>query len=147
MGRIVGLDYGETRLGFAVSDPTEMLSSSVCVSECRTEQEALAEVSRICREAAACKLVVGLPINMNGTQGPAAMGVMAFVEKVAKRIGIPVETWDERLTTKSAHDVLIQAGTTRKRRKGIVDKLAAQIMLQNYLDAKGSHDADAQPEG
>ena len=136
MSRILGLDYGEKRLGFALSDHTEMLATPLSVVTCRSEREALSETVRICKETGAERLVVGMPINMNGTRGPAAQNVDKFVQKLSKNLAIPVETWDERLSTKSATDVLIEAGASRKRRKEVVDKLAAQIFLQNYLDAR-----------
>jgi putative holliday junction resolvase len=136
MSRILGLDYGERRLGFALSDHTEMLATPFRVVTCRSEQEAVTETVRICKETGAERLVVGMPINMNGTRGPAARNVDKFIEKLSKALAIPIETWDERLSTKSATDVLIEAGTSRKRRKEVVDKLAAQIFLQNYLDAR-----------
>lgn len=136
MPRILGLDYGEKRLGFALSDPTEMLATPFRVVTCRSEQEALIETVRVCKETGAGRLVVGMPINMNGTRGPAAQNVDQFITKLSKALAIPIETWDERLSTKSAIDVLIEGGASRKRRKEVVDKLAAQIFLQNYLDAK-----------
>ena len=136
MSRILGLDYGEKRLGFALSDHTEMLATPLQVVTCKSEQEALRETLRICKETGAERLVVGMPINMHGTRGPAAQNVDKFIQKLSKVLAIPIETWDERLSTKSATDVLIEAGTSRKRRKEVVDKLAAQIFLQNYLDAR-----------
>jgi putative holliday junction resolvase len=142
MPRILGLDYGERRLGFALSDTGEIISMPLSVAHIRSRAEAVNEVEKAVRETGAAKLVIGLPVNMNGTRGPAAEGVGAFVEALAGRVTIPIETWDERLTTKSAHDVLIEAGTSRRRRKEVVDKLAAQIMLQNYLDAHQSPDGD-----
>ena len=136
MSRILGLDYGERRIGFALSDHTEMLATPLRVVTCRSEQEALIETVRICKEVGAERLVVGMPINMNGSRGPAAQHVDEFIQKLAKTLTIPIETWDERLSTKSATNVLIEAGASRKRRKEVVDKLAAQIFLQNYLDAR-----------
>ena len=136
MSRVLGLDYGSKRLGFALSDPTEMLATPLRVVTCRSEQEALIETIRICNETGAERLVVGMPINMNGTRGPAARNVDQFIRKLSQMLTIPIETWDERLSTKSATDVLIEAGASRKRRKEVVDKLAAQIFLQNYLDAR-----------
>lgn len=138
MSRILGLDFGERRLGFAVSDADEVLATPLCVAHCRNRQEALREVERLCRETGATKLVVGLPIQMNGSRGTQAENVLAFVEELASRLPVPIETWDERLTTRTAESVLIEAGASRRRRKEVVDKLAAQIMLQNYLDAKAS---------
>jgi putative Holliday junction resolvase len=134
-GRILGVDFGERRVGFAVSDPTQMLSSAHAMVEVQSPAHAANETARICREASAVKVVIGLPVNMDGSKGPAAQKALAFAEALRAKVSVPVETWDERLTTKSAHDVLIEAGTRREKRKQLVDKIAAQIMLQNYLDA------------
>lgn len=135
MPRILGLDYGERRLGFALSDPGAMISFPLSVSHIHSRQEALREVARVVQSSQAERLVVGMPLNMNGSAGFQADNVKTFVADLAPLISIPVETWDERLSTRSAESVLIEAGETRKRRKEVVDKLAAQIMLQNYLDA------------
>ena len=134
-GRILGVDLGERRVGFALSDPTQFLSSSHAMVEVQSPAHAANETARVARENDAVKIVVGLPINMDGSKGPAAQKALAFVELLRPKVKVPVETWDERLSTKSAHDVLIQAGTRRGDRKQLVDKIAAQIMLQNYLDA------------
>lgn len=136
MGRILGVDVGERRVGFAVSDPTEFLASSHGMVEVQSPAHAANETVRLCRELGAAKVVVGMPINMDGSRGPAAQKAEAFAEALRGKLDLPVDTWDERLSTKSAHDVLIEAGTRREKRKGLVDKLAAQIMLQNYLDAQ-----------
>lgn len=136
MARILGLDYGEKRLGFALSDTGEMIALPLRVVECRRPEDALKETLNVCAETKAERLVVGLPLNMDGSKGPAAQKVLAFVEKIGAQLAIPVCTWDERLSTKAATAVLIEAGTSRRRRKDVVDKLAAQIMLQNFLDAQ-----------
>lgn len=135
MPRILGLDYGQRRLGFAVSDPDGIVATPLCVIERTSDRQALQELARLCGETGAEKIVVGLPVHMDGRRGEEAERVSAFAERAAARLGVPVETWDERLTTRSAERVLIEAGTSRRRRKEVVDKLAAQIMLQNYLDA------------
>lgn len=142
MGRLVGLDVGTKRFGIAVSDPLKMFASPHEVLTCAHDKEALIGVVRICTEQEAETLVVGLPINMDGSMGPAAERVEAFVEKLRKRLDIPVVLWDERLTTKSAEAALLEANVSRAKRKGLVDKIAAQIILQHYLDA---HDAGPYP--
>lgn len=136
MGRVLGVDYGERRIGFALSDPTEFLASAHSVSECRNEGEALKAVAGVFKATGAERIVLGLPVNMDGSHGPAAQKVKSFGEKLAAATGTRVEYWDERLSTRSAQDALIEAGTRREKRKGLVDKVAAQIMLQNYLDAR-----------
>jgi putative holliday junction resolvase len=134
-GRILGLDPGERRLGFALSDPTAFLASALRVETLEQPNQMANVVARVCDEIKPVKLVVGLPLNMDGSRGPAAEKTLQLVEALRGRLSIPVETWDERLSTKSAHDALIEAGTRRDRRRQLVDKVAAQIMLQNYLDA------------
>ncbi|TAN37027.1 MAG: Holliday junction resolvase RuvX [Verrucomicrobia bacterium] len=135
MGRVLGLDYGTKRLGFALSDPTGMLATPHSVETLADLNQTLNVVERKCRETGATKLVIGLPKNMNGTLGPAAEGVLKLKEQLEKRLTIPVETWDERLSTVSAHNAMLEADLSRAKRKQVVDKLAAQIFLQNYLDA------------
>jgi putative Holliday junction resolvase len=136
-GRILGVDLGERRIGLALSDPTGFLASALRTAEVANPGEALKAVAAAAQEAGAVKVVIGLPRNMDGSLGPAAQKALKFVEDLRARIAAPVDTWDERLTTKSAHAVLIEAGTRREKRKGLVDRIAAQIMLQNYLDARG----------
>lgn len=146
MPRILGLDYGEKRLGFALSDPTGMLAMPLRVETSRSDGEAAAIVERVCAETAAAQLVVGLPLNMNGSHGPQAQRVEAFVAMLQSRLSIPVAMWDERLSSRAAERVLIDAGTSRKGRRGVVDKLAAQIFLQSYLDAQSPGVPDYDPE-
>lgn len=135
MPRILGVDYGDRRLGFAISDECGMIAFPRCVETVHSVEQALAATEKIFRETQSAKIVVGYPVNMNGTLGPRAALTDAFMEKLAARVPVPVEKWDERLSTKSAEAVLIEAGTSRENRKKVVDKLAAQILLQNYLDA------------
>ena len=136
MARILGLDYGEKRLGFARSDETEMLATPLCVETVHNTTEALAAVERVCAEQNAAMLVVGMPISMDGSHGPAAQRVTAFVQQVRARLSIPVAAWDERLSTAQATSVLLEADVSRKRRREVVDKLAAQLILQSFLDAR-----------
>ena len=137
MGRILGVDYGEKRLGFALSDPMGIIASTHTMVTLEQENQAAREIIRICKETQPEKVVIGMPVNMNGTKGPSAQKVDAIMIVLRDRLSIPVVAWDERLTTKSAHDILIEGGMRREKRKLLVDKLAAQIMLQNYLDAQG----------
>jgi len=135
MSRILGVDYGSKRIGLAISDPGGIIATPVRTETCSGEEDALKKIIAVCTELKADKIVLGLPLNMNGSQGPQAEKVTAFGEKLKSRLDIPLEMWDERLSSVSAERVLIDAGTSRRRRKEVIDKLAAQIMLQNYLDA------------
>ncbi|HRZ12011.1 MAG TPA: Holliday junction resolvase RuvX [Kiritimatiellia bacterium] len=137
MPRVLGLDHGDKRIGVALSDPMEMIASPVAILDAG-QGGGLPEIERICREKEIGRIVVGLPLNMDGTAGPQAEKVQAFVQQLQARLpAIPVTTWDERLTSRAGERVLIEAGASRKRRREVLDKMAAQIMLQGYLDAHG----------
>ena len=140
MARILGLDHGERRLGFALSDPTGMLATPLRVVHVTGEGDALRAVVDVCRETGAAALVIGLPRNMNGTLGPAAEKVARFIERLQGALTIPIHTWDERLSSRLVERVLIDADVSRAKRKGVIDKLAAQVILQAYLDAQSIPD-------
>jgi len=133
--RILALDYGERRLGFAVSDSESTIAFPLRVVDVKSRDHAREEVRRLCIETEAERLLVGLPLNMDGTKGPMAQKVEAFIESVREFLDIPVETWDERLSTNIAERVLLEGDLSRRKRKKLRDKLAAQVILQGYLDA------------
>ena len=136
--KIAGLDVGQARIGIAISDEMEILASSVESYHCKGEIETDARaVSEKLIELGAQKIVIGLPKNMNGTEGPAAEKCRAFGEMLGKFLDIEQVYSDERLTTVQAQRTLIGANVSSKKRKNVVDKLAAQLILQNYLDAQG----------
>ena len=134
MGRVLGIDHGDVRMGIALSDPTECLASPLCVLD--STNAGLDQIIALIAEHEVEKIVVGLPRNMDGSYGSATEKVRKFIEKLKSRTAVPVFEWDERLSTVSAHNALREAGLDGKRRKGMVDKVAAQIILQNYLDAQ-----------
>jgi putative Holliday junction resolvase len=135
MGRILGIDHGTVRIGVAMSDETEFLASPLTTVQ--SGKAAVDELVSIVTEHEVRTIVVGLPRNMNGTYGPATEKVRAFIGKLSKRTDVPIVEWDERLSTVSAHNDLREAGLDGRQRKGVVDKVAARIILQNYLDAQG----------
>ncbi len=137
MARILGIDYGRRRVGLAVSDDADGLSFPLDVLQVRDERDAVSQVVKRCRHEAAARVVVGMPLNMDGTRGPMAEEVARFVTAIADGSGLPVETWDERLTTWSVEEMLIEADVSRQKRKAVRDKLAAQQILQGWLDARG----------
>jgi putative Holliday junction resolvase len=136
--RTLGVDCGEKRIGFALSDPDGIIASAREVVVLEHENQAAGAIERVCRACLPRRVVLGLPVNMDGSRGPAARKVEALAEVLRERLQLPVDLWDERLTTRAAHDILIEAGTRREKRRGLVDKVAAQLMLQGYLDARAN---------
>ncbi|MFA6173142.1 MAG: Holliday junction resolvase RuvX [Kiritimatiellales bacterium] len=134
MGRVLGIDHGDVRIGVALSDPTGFLASSLCVLD--NTNAGLNQIIALIAGHQIEKIVVGLPRNMDGSYGPATEKVRSFIGKLKTRTDVPVFEWDERMSTVSAHNALREAGLNGRRRKGVVDKVAAQIILQNYLDAQ-----------
>lgn len=136
MGRILGVDYGRRRVGLALSDPTGMLASSLKTLTVTGPKPALAGITAAAREAGAVEIVIGLPINMDGSHGEMAKEVAEFARRLEALAGLPVKLWDERLTSGMAERVLLDADLSRERRKAVLDKLAAQLILQGYLDSR-----------
>ena len=134
-GRILGIDFGETRTGLAISDASRLLATGVGNIKgggLDRSVEAIAEVVATERISA---IVLGLPVNMNGTEGPRAVRIRQLAELLEKRLPeIPLLLMDERMTTMAASRFLNQTNTRGKKRKGVIDTLSAQIILQNALD-------------
>lgn len=133
--KIMGLDYGDRRIGVAVSDVFGWTAQGVETIERRKEGEEFHRISELAKEHEIEAIVVGLPKNMNGSIGPRGEICMAFAEDLRSKLNLPVHLWDERLTTVSAHRTLLEADVSRKKRKDVVDKMAAGLILQNYLDS------------
>lgn len=139
MPRVLGLDYGERRIGVAKSDPTGCFASPLCVLDARSPS-LFRDIERLCREHDAVRIVLGLPLRMDGSEGPAAAAVRAFAGRLRAAQPAPVEFWDERLSTISAERALLEDGARRGARRRLVDKVAAQIVLQHYLDSRTGAD-------
>ncbi len=135
--RILGVDYGDSRVGLAVSDEMRVLASPLPPLQTGSMRKTIDEVAKIARETGAAVIVVGLPLNMNGTEGPQAGKVRAFGSKLGEVSGAEIVYKDERLTTVQAHRAFDQAGVSKSRRSRLVDSVSAQIILQSYLDAAG----------
>ncbi|EII0216907.1 Holliday junction resolvase RuvX [Listeria monocytogenes] len=134
--RIMGLDVGSKTVGVAISDPlgwTAQGVETIQIDENR-KQFGYDRVKELVLEYEVEKVVVGLPKNMNNTIGPRAESSKIYAEVLGSRIGLPVVLWDERLTTSAAERTLIEADVSRKKRKEVIDKLAAVMILQSYLD-------------
>ncbi len=135
--RYLGLDLGSKTLGVSISDPSGIIASSYTIIRHNEEYERLIEeVEKIVEEKKIDKIVLGLPKNMNGTIGPKGELSYKFKEMLEKRTNLEVILEDERLSTKEATDLLIKNDTSRKKRKEVVDSVAATIILQSYLDRK-----------
>ncbi len=134
--RILALDIGEVRIGVAVSDELGFTAQPLATVPAKTREAALIEIARLVAEQAAGEVVVGLPKSLSGGLGPAGHKVMEWVKELEERLSVPVNTWDERFTTQAVERTLISADVSRKKRKKVVDKLAAAYLLQGYLDFK-----------
>ncbi len=138
MPRLLGLDVGDRRIGLALSDPLNITAQPLGVLERVGLKKDLDALAAMCVEHGVGELVVGLPTDRYGELGPQAENVLGFVKKLAERTDLPVRTWDERFTTVAAERTLRDGGVPGKRRKGVRDQMAAQLILQAYLDARRS---------
>lgn len=135
--RILAIDIGEKRIGLAISDALGITAQGLPTIEIKSEQEIFPKIMEIIKEKNVDHLVFGLPRNMNGSLGPQAKKVQEYAQKFEKLSNLPVDFEDERLSTVRAEQVLLEADTSRAKRKKVIDKLAAAIFLQSYLDRKG----------
>ncbi len=137
--RILALDVGSKRIGLAVSDPLGITAQGLEVLSRKNPQADLARLVEVARQWRVQQIVVGLPRHMDGRLGSSAPQILELVEVLQKTLGVEVVTWEERLTTVEAERVLLQADVSRKRRRQVVDQLAAVLILQNYLDHRQMH--------
>jgi len=133
--RIMGLDFGTKRIGVAISDPGGSMAHPLDTVEVRGDGSHMEQLQTIAREYGISKVVIGLPYNMDGSIGPSGEKVLAWSEQIKGLLGLPVVLWDERLTTSEAHEFLIGLNIKGKKRKHIVDKIAAGIILKDYLES------------
>jgi len=138
-GRILGIDHGDARTGVAASDGLGLTAQPKELIREKDGNRIAARVAEIARELEAAGVVVGLPVNMDGTEGPRAKKARKFGAKIEELLDVPVSFWDERLTSVQAERVLAGRGSRQRKKK--VDVISAQIMLQSYLDAKGREQA------
>ena len=134
-GRLLGVDYGEVRVGLAVSDPDRKIAFPLATYTRQGRERDAAYFRALVAEEAVAALVVGLPVHMSGEEGAKAAAARAFGAWLAETTGRPAAYWDERFTTVEAESALWAAGLTHKQRKARRDKVAAQILLQAYLEA------------
>lgn len=154
--RILALDHGTKRIGVALSDELGWTAQPLETFERRTLERDIAHIRDLVQAHDVERVLLGMPLRLNGEAGPAARAVEEFVACLAAALPVPIVTWDERMTTKAAEELLIAADVSRKKRKGIVDRVAAAILLQSYLEAQapassrsgsGGQDLDTVEEG
>ncbi len=138
LGRILGLDIGDKRIGLAISDELGILAQPIGKIDRSGTTADLENIVGTAREHEATLIVAGLPKRLDGSSSPQTEKVEEFIAELESRTDIPIETWDERLTTVSAEASLIEANMRRRSRKKVIDSVAAQIMLQHYLDCKAT---------
>ena len=146
--RVLGLDYGTKTVGVAVSDPLEITAQPLETIERKSAgklRQTLARIEAIIEEYGAAgqqekieKIVLGYPKNMNNTEGDRSEATVSFKNDLERRTGLEVVLWDERLTTVEAERILMDSGVRRENRKTYIDKMAAAVILQNYLDSKSN---------
>ena len=140
--RIMAIDYGDAHTGIAISDPTGFLAGFTTVIDAYRPDRVAEQVARLAQEHGAERLVLGHPINMDGTRGPRSEKAQAMKQLLEETTGLPVVLWDERRTTIDAHQILFNSGKNAKKRKKVVDAVAASLILEGYLTYLKNH-----PEG
>lgn len=137
--RIMAIDYGDAHTGIAISDPTGFLAGFTTVINAHRPEAVADRVAALAREHGVEELVLGHPINMDGTRGPRSEKAHAMKTLLENVTSLPVILWDERRTTIDAHQILMTSGKNAKKRKSIVDAVAASLILEGYLTYKRSH--------
>ena len=137
--RIMAIDYGDAHTGIAISDPTGFLAGFTTTIDAYRPEIVMQRITELARQHGAEELVLGHPKNMDGTLGPRAEKAEAMAELLKEATGLPVILWDERRTTIDAHQILMAGGKNAKKRKKVVDAVAASLILEGYLTYKKSH--------
>ena len=132
--RKMGIDYGDVRIGIALTDALCIISSPFEVYKNKGEDDAINHIIELIKEYNVDGIAMGLPVNMDGTEGERALIHRAFGEKLEKQSGVKVTFVDERLTSAEAEEILISSRVRREKRKELIDKISAQIILQTYID-------------
>lgn len=133
--KVLGLDIGEKRIGIAVSDALRCTAQGLKVLERRNMADDIGEIQELVDTLQVSEVVVGFPKNMDGSVGEGAQKILSFVSTLEEALSIPIVLWDERWTTAEATRMLLQADVTRQKRRKVVDKIAAVLILQGYLDS------------
>lgn len=135
-GRILAIDYGERRVGLALSDPMRIIASGLTTLRIKNDLEAVEKIKQLIVEHDVIKIVLGNPLTLDGIEGAKAKKIRAFAEKMQRHLSIDIVFWDERMSSVTAQKLLVEAETKKKRRtKEKIDELAAVVILRHYLDA------------
>jgi len=134
--RILGLDPGEKRIGVAITDPLGITAQGIDVIKYARLEDAFEKIKSICLEYSVEKVVVGNPLNMNGSRGQESENAQVFAKMLHEQLKVPVDLVDERLTSVSADRTLVSGGVSRKNRREVKDKLAAALILEKYLSSR-----------
>jgi len=137
--RIMAIDYGDAHTGIAISDPTGFLAGYTTVITAYRPEVVAENILKLVQEYGVDELVLGHPINMDGTRGPRSEKAQAMAQLLRETTSLPVVLWDERRTTIDAHQILMNSGKNAKKRKKVVDAVAATLILEGYLTFKKSH--------
>ncbi len=137
--RIMAIDYGDAHTGIAISDPTGFLTGFSTVITAYRPEVVVDNIVKLVQEHGVEELVLGHPINMDGTRGPRSEKAQAMAELLREATSLPVVLWDERRTTIDAHQILMNSGKNAKKRKKVVDAVAASLILEGYLTYKKTH--------
>ncbi len=137
MQKIMGIDYGDARTGVAISDLLCTIVGSTAVVNSHNTEKAIADIVRMAKENSVGEIVVGLPRNMDGSEGPRAELCREFARQLGEATGLKITMWDERRTTVEAHNILSQHNYHGKKRKNTVDAVAASLILEGYLAFRG----------
>jgi putative Holliday junction resolvase len=134
--RILGLDFGTKTIGVALSDELTITAQTLTSISRTTLKRDLETLQQLIREHGVDEVVIGLPVNMDGSRGPAAEAVADFIDRLRSLTDIEIIPWDERLTTVAAERILLEGDLSRRKRRQVIDRLAAAIILQGYLDSR-----------
>ena len=141
--KTIGLDLGEKRIGVAVSDDEGRVAIPAgTLAGDKPQAEVIADILELAQQYAAERIIVGMPTSLSGQAGPAAQKVSDFVEALGERSAVEIAVWDERLTTAQAEKAMLADGVSHQRRRSNIDKIAAALILQSYLDAHADDEAD-----
>lgn len=136
--RILGIDFGEKRIGLALSDPLGFTAQGLETLLWQNRAQVMKDLRALCQARQVSEVVIGLPINMDGSMGSKAKEIFDLVPKMEKELSIPVRTWDERLSSRQAGRLMIEEGLSRKKQRAQSDRLAATLILQSYLECRRS---------